>query len=90
MATKNNPGPNDCYMNAMPDEPMFTLLARDLSAPDLVRRWAAVRNDEIALGRHPLSDVAVIQEALACADAMNAWRKSNAGIWRKNYGKKDQ
>ncbi len=39
MGTKNNPGDFDCCLNAEDDEPMFVLLARDASAPDLVREW---------------------------------------------------
>ena len=33
MATKTKPGAFDCYSKAEPDEPVFTLLARDPSAP---------------------------------------------------------
>lgn len=47
MGTKNNPGKFDCYEAADPDEPMFVLLARDASAPHLVRLWAAVRIGDI-------------------------------------------
>jgi hypothetical protein len=43
MGTKRNPGQYDCYAKAEPDEPMFVLLARDPTAPQLVRDWA-VRN----------------------------------------------
>ena len=40
MGTKNQPGHYDCYGNAEPDEPMFIVLARDVSAPAVVRDWA--------------------------------------------------
>lgn len=43
MGTKANPAPNDCYLKAEDDEPLFTLLARDPLAPQLVRRWVALR-----------------------------------------------
>lgn len=43
MATKNNPGKYDCHANAHPDEPLFTLLARDKHAPALVWLWAVLR-----------------------------------------------
>ena len=43
MGTKNNPGKYDCYAKADPDEPVFTLRGKDVSAPYLVRMWAAVR-----------------------------------------------
>lgn len=69
MGTKNNPGKFDAYGKAEPDEPMFTLLARDPQAPLLIRQWARDRR---------LRDPAdpKVAEAFACADAMEAWRKS--------------
>jgi hypothetical protein len=68
MGTKNNPGTFDCWANAEPDEPMFVLLGRDPDAPPLVRRWAHERE---ARGE----DAAKVTEAMACADAMETWRK---------------
>lgn len=70
MGTKNNPGHFDCYDNADPDEPMFVLLGRDAMAPSLVREWAEwrMKNGERA---------DKVLEALTCADAMEAWRKTN-------------
>jgi hypothetical protein len=76
MATKNNPGAWDCYANAEPDEPMFVLLARDASAAGLVRRWAQRRQEDISTGRKPLEDQKQVDEALQCADTMDAWRFS--------------
>lgn len=70
MGTKNNPGSYDCYENAEPDEPMFVLLARDPQAATLVRIWARTREMQG-------EDEAMINEALACADAMEQWRKEN-------------
>lgn len=69
MGTKNNPAPYDCYANAHPDEPMFVLLGRDAWAAELVRLWAAKRE---SAGDNP----AMIAEARACADAMEAWCRS--------------
>lgn len=67
MGTKNNPGQFDCYVNAEPDEPMFVLLARDVSAPMLVRTWANLREQsEVSPEK--------VAEARACADAMEQWR----------------
>lgn len=43
MGSKNNPGKFDCYEAAHPDEPLFTLLARDPAAPGMLRIWAALR-----------------------------------------------
>ena len=43
MGTKNNPGNYDCYSKADPDEPLFTLRAKDMLAPMLIELWAAIR-----------------------------------------------
>lgn len=66
MGTKANPGAYDCHANADDDEPMFTLLARDPAAPQLVERWAdyARANGEVEKA----------DEALACASEMRSWR----------------
>ena len=69
MGTKNNPGKFDCYANAEPDEPMFVLLGRDCIGGAAVRLWAQVRR---ALGESSEK----VQEALVCADAMDAWARS--------------
>jgi len=37
-----------CYSAALPDEPMFVLLARDPQAPELVRKWANERENKLA------------------------------------------
>jgi hypothetical protein len=85
MGTKNNPGAFDCYANAEPDEPMFVLLARDEKAPAIVRAWvhlhrlkrigkatAAMTTDELKYNDKE-------KEAIACADAMEKWRKERDG-----------
>ena len=77
MSTKNNPGKFDCYANAAPDEEMFILLARDITAPKLVRDWALRRQDMIEIGEKPVSDQAMVDEALECAAKMETWRKVN-------------
>lgn len=69
MGTKNAPAPNDCYHKAEPDEPLFTLLARDPEAPAVVRYWAMLR-----ASREGFSEK--IAEALRCADAMDEWRQN--------------
>jgi hypothetical protein len=43
LGTKLKPGKFDCYEKAEPDEPMFTLLARDPTAPLLIRIWAMMQ-----------------------------------------------
>lgn len=77
MGTKNDPGQFDCYANALPDEPIFVLLARDLAAPAVIERWIEYREALIYVGAKPDSDRAMIEEARTCVDAMVAWRKAN-------------
>jgi hypothetical protein len=43
MGTKNDPGKYDCYAKAEPDEPIFTLIARDRHAPTLIWLWSTLR-----------------------------------------------
>lgn len=81
MGTKENPGPFDCYANALPDEPMFILLARDTAAPAAIRAWARVRRSHIDMRTRPESDEPMIQQALKCAKEMEDWRKANDGKW---------
>lgn len=75
MGTKNKPGKYDCYQAAKPDEPMFTLLARDPLAPVLVLLWATLREQAIDAGAKPESDRAKAEEARQCAQAMSDWRR---------------
>lgn len=72
MGSKINPSKFDCYQRAEPDEPMFTLLARDPVAPTVIRLWAAQKWQE---GESPEK----IAEARGIADAMEAWRKEHRG-----------
>jgi uncharacterized membrane-anchored protein len=51
LGTKNEPGAHDCYSAAGDDEPLFTLLARDPTAPHLVGLWAALRAGNITDAR---------------------------------------
>ena len=74
MGSKLSPGTFDCYANAEPDEPMFVLLARDASAPDIVDVWARTRENMIATGLKPESDRKMVLEAQQCAIAMHQWR----------------
>lgn len=84
MGTKNNPGEFDCEAHAEPDEPKFTLLARDKDAPSAVRRWASKREDRKCNEFHvllksdlPAEEIRQIDEALECANDMEDWRKAN-------------
>lgn len=75
MGTKNNPGPFDCYAKAHPDEPIFTLRAKDPLAPALVRLWAHVRRVYDQAHGRPMttSDSDKYFEANQCADQMELW-----------------
>lgn len=85
MANKRFPGTYDCYHHAQPHEPMFVLLARDRFAGPLVRMWAALRSHDLDMARHayaeavdrmkekPREDQAKVDEALRCANAMEAF-----------------
>lgn len=78
MGTKERPGTFDCYDAAEPDEPMFTLLARDESAPELVEGWA-IRRYRRLLERPPLMarDLRKVAEALQCANNMRRWKRAH-------------
>lgn len=82
MGTKQHPGAYDCYATALPDEPLFVLLARDDGAPDLVEAWARDRASAIAEGSRPPGDVHKVIEAFECAAKMRRWRERNNGKWR--------
>lgn len=77
MGTKLKPGDYDCHALAAPDEPLFTLLARDRDASVVVRIWAMLRMQQIDLGIRPESDRAQVREALACATDMAIWHREH-------------
>lgn len=97
MGTRTNPGRFDCHAAALPDEPLFTLLARDPLAGFLVSIWASVRMGDfeaaeakfrkmmeknlVAYCNEP--DVEKAEEALDCAMNMFAWRAAYDGRWRE-------
>lgn len=66
--TKDSPSEFDGYTKALPDEPTFTLLARDPQAPQLIRQWA--RDRRLREG----TDTPKTESAFAIADAMDTWR----------------
>jgi hypothetical protein len=47
MSSKTDPSQFDAYSKAEPDEPVFTLLARDPVAPPLIEAWAYLRSGQI-------------------------------------------
>lgn len=81
MGTKNNPGEFDCYANALADEPMFVLLARDPNFYRFLYKWADDRAADIRCGLRPESDWPMVYEARECAAAGEKWRKENNGKW---------
>lgn len=83
MGSKNNPGKFDCYAKALPDEPTFTLLARDPDFAEIVELWASKRTKAVRCGERPLNDMDMVNEALNCASDGANWRRQNYGVWRK-------
>lgn len=73
----------DCYLNALPGEPKFTLLARDPQSPDRVREWANQREKEIRAGLRPETDWEQVAKARQIAWDMLQWRIANDGAWRQ-------
>jgi hypothetical protein len=59
--------PNSCMSRARDDEMTFVLLGRDKATPTAIRSWVMER---IRLGKNKETDPQ-IQEALACATAMD-------------------
>ena len=58
--------PESCFSRAHPDEWIFTLLGRDIAAPNVIRFWCYER---IRLGKNIWNDSQIV-EALACAQGM--------------------
>lgn len=83
MGTKMDKGDYGCYEQALPDEPMFVLLARDPDFHRLVRKWAKRRSQDVQCGLRPNSDMDMVAEAEECAFEGRKWRKENNGKWRK-------
>lgn len=71
------------FVRGLPGEPSFTLLARDRSAPSMVRQWAFEREREIKNGTKPKGDIVQIENARKIATEMERWREDNEGEWRK-------
>ena len=76
MGTKANPGSFDCYTNAVDDEPMFVLLARDKHAPTLVWLWSLLRELDS-------EDASKVTEARDCVEDMLKWQVDHG---RKTIG----
>lgn len=59
-----------CLANSAPDEPVFVLCARDVTAPDIVRLWAVNAASRGVSYKK-------CQEAREVADAMERWQKEH-------------
>lgn len=76
MSTKNHPSIFNCYKAALPDEPMFVMLARDPAAPATLRYWVEQRR---LLGKVATEDDQErIAEAIGLAYRMENWRTVNS------------
>lgn len=86
--TPEAPSPNDPSKRLVPDEPYFTLAARDPLAPYLVRLYGALRRRDLGLADqifknaraqagflpyHPMRDPKHGREASEIANAMELW-----------------
>lgn len=80
MGTKRDPGAYDVYDQAEDDEPMFVLLARDQTAPDIVRAWAVAREERLRdstvqmTAAEFFAELDQVAEAHTVSHAMVAWR----------------
>lgn len=75
MSSKNNPGAFRCYEAALPDEHIFTILARDPAGPATLRFWADER-ERVGKTVNP-DDLDRIADARRDADLMHEWREAN-------------
>lgn len=79
METKNDPHSRfACIPKALPDEPIFAILARDPAAPMTILAWAdiheRIKGDE--------ADPEQLEEARTDAGKFDQWRKDNHLRWR--------
>lgn len=82
MGTKLKPGRFDCWAAALPDEPLFVLLARDIEAPRAIEHWADLRARRIKHGKASESDAIMIEEANRLAQEMRDWRALANEKWK--------
>lgn len=75
MSTKNNPGAFRCFEAALPDEHIFTILARDPAGPATLRFWATER-ERLGKTENP-DDRDRIDDARRDALLMEDWREKN-------------
>lgn len=63
-----------CHTVALPDEPIFTLLARDPCGPEVIRYWITLREAMIGRGEKPEDDHQKLEDAAKVAQDMVTWR----------------
>ena len=76
MGTKRSELVSGCFASAAQDEPVFVLRAQDATAPDFVRAWAQryrQLHGESVMGWTDPKKKAKYEDAMKCADAMEAW-----------------
>ncbi len=74
MATKTNPGRYGAYAKALPDEPLFELLARDLDADKARMAWIVARLERIRDGKKPSGDLLQVKDAIDDLYRAQQWR----------------
>jgi hypothetical protein len=79
MATRNDPGPVDCYARLEPDEPYYLLMARSRLAPLHARMELMNRQWEMRLGLRPDTpeERAQVTEGLKCVTQMEIWYREH-------------
>lgn len=75
--TKRSPSPYDAHAAAGIDEPIFTLRAADPVAPVVIRQLVYQWRVRMAAGKAPPETVDRARDAIATAEAMEAWHKQH-------------
>jgi hypothetical protein len=75
------PSKFDGWLKAEPDEPTFTLLARDRRASEMVKQWAYERERDVVTGRKPQGDMEQVREARRIARLMERWYEERQARW---------
>ena len=75
MGTRNNPGAFNCYAAALPDEEIFTVLARDPAMPATILFWVGERS---RLGKIETEEDCIrLEQATEIARKARKWRQDN-------------